>query len=152
MVERSFKGLWRNPILTSVTFKNPHNAPLLSWEVHLIGFHGTGKWSSQKISLHINILELKAVHYACQGNVGQQGRYLLHKPTMGKGSQSLCEESLTLWNWYTSHHIEFSVIYLPDLQNAIPDSLSRNFHQEHEWELSDSICFMAASRSGACQK
>lgn len=57
----------------------------------------------------------------------------------GGRSQALCTKSIKLCNRCISHHIHISAVYLPGLQNAVPDSISRHFSLHNEWELNNEV-------------
>lgn len=57
----------------------------------------------------------------------------------GACSHSLCTAALKLWNWCIIHNTAITAAYLPGRQKKIADTLSRQFSQEHEWELNNEI-------------
>lgn len=97
--------------------------------------------------LHINILELWVVHYACHQflpkikghsiRIVTDNRAVMYYINSQEGakSPSLCIETIKLWNLCLTHQIDISVAFLPAMQNTMADVLIGYFHQDHEWEL-----------------
>lgn len=107
-----------------------------------------GSWSPTEALLHINLLELQAVHNVCTqflpmikqktiqiltDNVACMF-YMNRQGPRGR-SHSLCVEAMRLWNWCITHNSHITASYRLRHQNTTADALSRNFSQDHEWEL-----------------
>ncbi|XP_053897493.1 uncharacterized protein LOC128844114 [Malaclemys terrapin pileata] len=123
------------------------DASLIGWGTHLNSFAAQSKWPLSKISLHIHLLELRAVrntyaHFlplitgshikilmdniACMYYINHQGE---------ARSLSLCMEAMKLCNWCISHNVTLSVAYLPGTQNMIVDKRSHTFPHNYKWEM-----------------
>lgn len=65
---------WKSPgnVCQGVPFVQPsptklvvNNTSLLGWGAHLVSFRMYSLWLEQEASLHINVLELQAIHNTC---------------------------------------------------------------------------------------
>ena len=113
------------------------NASRAGWGAHLPDQSVSGVWSHQESSLHINLLELKALFLAlrafshlvtdhrvtamCDNStvvayVNKQG---------GTVSDSLCSLTGQLLRWTQSNRVQLEVRYLPGQSNVLADLLSR---------------------------
>ena len=118
------------------------------WGAHLLDQSASGLWSYQETSLHINILEMKALFLAllafqdtttdqrvtamCDNSsvvayVSKQG---------GTVSDSLCELTGQLLRWTEADKVLLEARYLPGQSNVLADLLSRrNQVLGTEWSL-----------------
>lgn len=117
---------------------------------HLNGLTMECKWSPAEISLHINVLELRAIRNACSlflPLICDPAKILTDNITCmyhinHKGqarSHSLYTEAMRLWNWCISHNVILSMAYLLGMQNSIGDNLSRKFMYDHQLEIHPSL-------------
>lgn len=113
-----------------------------------LGHHtAQGMWTPWDTRLHINILELWAVHLMWKDFlllIRSLHVQLLSDNIMavvyinkhgGTGSPSLCFKSVRLWNWCIQNQLMLQAVYLPCFQNSLDDTLSRTFYLNHGWEL-----------------
>ncbi|KAM7166314.1 uncharacterized protein RBU57_007209 [Macrochelys suwanniensis] len=127
------------------------DASLIGWGAHLGHHNVQGKWSPTETRLHINLLELRAVHNACRHFLplirGTSISVLTDNMACmfyinrqgGARSHLLCVEAMNLWNFCIHNNINITASYLPGCQNITADSLSRHFSQEHEWKIHDRV-------------
>lgn len=114
---------------------------LLDWGAHLNNLSVQGRWSISESTLHINILELRAVRNACAhflplienktiqimtDNVAS----LFHINKERRG-HSLCTVAMKLWK-RCIQQITVSADYPLGSQNIMTDILSRKFSHDHE--------------------
>ena len=124
------------------------------WGAHLepLGLMTSGVWSPQESSLHINNLELKAVHKAVSCFLSHlKGHCVLlstDNTTVvsyirrqgGTHSLSLFQEVRSLFLLCQAHDISLQVKYLPGRLNALADSLSRRRQiLPAEWTLHQGV-------------
>lgn len=123
---------------------------LIGWRAHLQNHTIQGCWSQTKTHLHINLLERRAAHNACthffpliknrtiRVMTGIGCMFYINRQE-GAWSHSLCTEAMKRWNWCIQHNINIAAAYLPGCLNTTVDILSRQFDQNHEWELNKMI-------------
>lgn len=124
---------------------------LIGRDTHIHHHAIQGQWSPTETQLHINLLELRAVCNVCLHFLPQIINKTVGVRTSnitcifyinwqgGARSQSLCIEAMRLWNWCISHNITVSASYCPGCQNITADILSRQFFQDHKWEIDDTV-------------
>ena len=118
------------------------------WGAHLLDQSASGLWSNQETSLHINILEMKALFLALQAFRGtitdQRVTAICDNSTVvayvskqeGTVSDSLCELIGQLLRWTEAHNVLLEARYLPGQSNVLADLLSRrNQGLGVEWSL-----------------
>ena len=114
------------------------DASRAGWGAHLLDQSVLGVWSHQESSLHINLLEMKALFLALRsfkdlvtdhrvtvmcdnstvvGYVNKQG---------GTVSDSLCLLTEQLLRWTESNRVQLEARYLPGQSNILADLLSRH--------------------------
>ena len=112
----------------------------------------SGLWSGPSRHLHINVLELRAVHLTLQKLVSKLTghvvklecdnstavAYINHQG--GTRSWSLNQEACQLHEWALSHQIQLQAVHRPGLDNVLADFLSRNRPDPTEWSLLPSVC------------
>lgn len=113
------------------------DASLLCWGPHLDTHPVQGRWSPNKTTLHINLLELRAVRNAClhflpliRSRCIKIMTYdLTHMFYINREvrSPSSYAEAVRLWNWCIDNHIHVSAVYLPSIQCTNADALRRHF-------------------------
>lgn len=64
IVERPTECLFRDPIYIATSILTT-DASLVGWGAHLDNHKISGKWSPTESTLHINLLEFRAVRNAC---------------------------------------------------------------------------------------
>ena len=124
------------------------DAPRSGWGAHLLDQSALGLWSIQETSLHINILEMKALFLALQAfrdTITDQRVTAMCDNSMvvayvskqgGTVSDSLCELTGQLLRWTEAHNVLLEARYLPGQSNVLADLLSRrNQVLGAEWSL-----------------
>ena len=118
------------------------------WGAHLLDRSASGLWSDQETSLHINILEMKALFLALQAFrevvTNQRVTAMCDNSTVvayvckqgGTVSDPLCELTGQLLRWTEDHNMLLEARYLPAQSNVLADLLSRrNQVLAAEWSL-----------------
>ena len=118
------------------------------WRAHLLDRSVSGMWSEQESSLHISLLEMKALLLAMKSFVDVVTNHRV--PAMcdnstvvayvnkqgGTVSDSLCSLTAQLLRWTESHNVHLEARYLPGQSNVLADLLScRNQVLGAEWFL-----------------
>lgn len=153
-------------LLAGVPFHRPQptkqitDASLTGWGAHMDSRTVQRRWSTQKMLLHISVLELRAVRHACK-HFQLQIRYTTTRiltdnvATMfyinrqgGARFPSLSAESIHLWNWCISNNTILTALYIPGVDNLIADSLSRHFPHDHKWEVRTAVLTRIFARWG----
>jgi ribonuclease HI len=128
------------------------DASLEGWGAHCTHLHAQGVWSPQEKSLHINLLELKAVFQALQAFQ----KFLINKPVQiatdnttvvayinkqgGTHSWDLCALLWRILTWCHQRNISLIARHIPGCLNVIADQLSRRGQALHtEWSLHPQI-------------
>jgi ribonuclease HI len=128
------------------------DASLEGWGAHCTHLHAQGRWSNLERSLHINILELKAVLHA----VKAFAKFLINKPVQiatdnttvvayinkqgGTHSWELCALLWRILTWCHQRNIVLSARHIPGCLNVVADQLSRKGQALHtEWSLHPQI-------------
>ena len=124
------------------------DAPRSGWGAHLLDQSALGLWSNQETSLHINILEMKALFLALQPfreTITDQRVTAMCDNSMvvayvskqgGTVSDSLCELTEQLLRWTEAHNVLLEARYLLGQSNVLADLLSRrNKVLGVEWSL-----------------
>ena len=118
------------------------------WGAHLLDQSASGLWSNQETSLHINILEMKALFLPLKAFrdlvTNQRVTAMCDNSTVvayvskqgGTVSDSLCELTGQLLRWTEDHNVLLEARYPPGQSNVLADLLSRrNQVLEAEWSL-----------------
>ena len=124
----------------------------------------SGLWGSkERLSAHINLLELRAVFLMLRKVTGQvRGQVVLAEcdnttavaylnKQGGTRSQTLCQEAMAIHEWLISHQVHLSAVHRPGVNNHLADFLSRNRPNPTEWALADSVCARLWERWGRPQ-
>ena len=148
----------RNNTLLGVPFKAPiphlvltTDASNLGWGGHIDDMKTSGLWETAVESEHINMLELRAVFRSLtffrtlvrnktvlvQSDNTTVVAYINHQG--GTRSFSLCRLTLDLFKWLAMNNTTLVASYLPGVQNAIADGLSRGKVSPTEWALHKGI-------------
>ena len=118
-----------------------------------------GRWTQEETSLHINILELKAVLFALKSlakvyqmtnahvkfkidNTPAQA-FINHQG--GTKSVGLCNQAQELWKWCLLHQTIVSAEHLPGIHNWDADQALRIFNDCTEWMISPHLLREALS-------
>ena len=121
------------------------------WVAHMDQCRIYGSWSQQEQSLHINILEMRAIRYALiRFNLPTDSVILVNSDNStvvayvnkqgGTRSVTLMEETYLLFHLLQEKQWFLRASYLPGARNVIADSLSRqNQILPSEWSLHPSI-------------
>lgn len=105
-----------------------------------------GRWSEQEQSLHINVLETKAILFALLCFVKQRGlavRILSDNSTAvtyvnkkgGVHSTKCLEMAQKIWDYAEKLDLKLYAAHIPGKHNVLADLYSRNFKDNTEWEL-----------------
>ncbi|XP_028403388.1 uncharacterized protein LOC114526085 [Dendronephthya gigantea] len=106
-----------------------------------------GRWSAAEQEQHINALELRAAFFGlkafCPGMGDNHVRLELDNTTAiayiknmgGSKSEDLNQLACELWDWCITRNIWVSAAHIPGVHNIIADRRSRQFKDEHEWQL-----------------
>lgn len=123
--------------LSSPTLLLIMEASLIDRAVHLNSHKVQGKWFPSESTLHINLLELKAVRNAyahflplirdTNTKIMTDNIMYMHYLNChgGTRSSSQCTEALKLWNWCICQNVLISAAYLLGVQNITAESLSQ---------------------------
>ena len=145
----------RDHLLSGMRFGTPaldlrlySDASQSGWGAHLLDRTVSRVWSDQESSLHINLLEMKALFLALQSF---QKIVADHRVTAmcdnstvvayvnklgGTVSDSLCLFTGQLLQWTEPHNVHLEARYLPGQSNVLADLLSRrNQVLGSEWSL-----------------
>ena len=153
---------WVDPqhLLAGVPFTQPDadvqlfsDASTQGWGAHLLHLRASGLWSPQETMLHINLLEMKAVHLGlqsflefCQGQtvlvMSDNSTVVSHIQRQGgTRSWTLCSQTLRLLQWCQAHDISLRSRFIPGRRNVLADQLSRRSQiLPAEWSLHPDVC------------
>jgi hypothetical protein len=109
-----------------------------------------GKWNWQERLLHINHLELKAIHFALLAfkDISNQSvlirtdnttcvAYINHQG--GTMSAALSKSTEEIWNLCLERTLKIQAEHIPGIQNVIADQASRMKTDRHDWMLNPTI-------------
>ena len=117
------------------------------WGAHCLGKSVGGQWSQKESQLHINLLELKAVHLALLTFSKAQNLKSVHiqmdnmtalsylVKMGGTHSRELTSLAKEIWDFLLSEQITITAEYLPGVLNVQADRASRHFQDSSEWLL-----------------
>jgi hypothetical protein len=141
---RSWVALKPSLILTT-------DASMEAWGAHLNQFKLQGRWTSRQVNLHINNLEMLAVHKALLGFEHLvQGRTVLVQTDNttvlnyinkagGTRSPQMCQLTWDMFQWCIAHQVQLVATHIPGRYNVLADKLSRQIVPQTEWELNSRI-------------
>ena len=129
------------------------DASMEGWGAHMGEFMIQGTWSPQESKLHINVLELKAVHYALKELVSRSPHHKVIQVVTdnttvacyinkqgGTRSPNLVAITWSLLAWCHSREITLSARHIPGVMNVLADQLSRKQQIIHtEWSLNKEV-------------
>ena len=146
-VDKAFNPISHgNPVIELRT-----DASKKGWGVYLDGDTTQGLWSVSESQLHINELELKAVHFAVQA---------FGKRLKNKHVKILCDNSTTvayvnamggtkspncnqiaydIWDWCVNNNSWLTATHIAGVENIEADKESRLFNDRTEWTLKREI-------------
>lgn len=109
-----------------------------------------GRWSQTETTLHINVLESKAILFALHSLVKTKGlaikilsdnstavSYLNKKG--GVHSPKCLQISQQIWDYAELMNLKLCAAHIPGKHNFLADMYSRNFKDNTEWELNPDI-------------
>ena len=110
----------------------------------------SGQWSVNEAKEHINYLELQAILFGLRcfkDLLSQNVRIHCDNTTAvayvnkfgGCHNKQLNELSKELWFWCIDKNVNIMAVHIAGVENAIADSLSRDFNTSVEWSLNDSV-------------
>lgn len=114
----------------------------LGWGSHLEPLKMPGFWSTQNLSLHINIRTLQVIQLACpaflphirgRGMVTNNTTVMFYVNKQGAQSSLFCQEAILLWDVCIGNSILLKVDDFTGAQNMLADLLSRWFISHHMW-------------------
>lgn len=126
------------------------DSSLLGWGFVYEGNKAGGRWTDQEKTLHINVLELKAILFALKA-LGDKIRNK-HVKVLSDSTTAVCyvtnfggcksvecnEVSKSIWSWCIENHVWVSCAHIAGKQNEA-DAPSRQFNDRLEWELRDDV-------------
>ncbi|XP_046573530.1 uncharacterized protein LOC124281640 [Haliotis rubra] len=109
-----------------------------------------GRWSEIEQSMHINVLELKAIYLAlltfCKGIKDQSIMVQVDNQTamayvnrFGAKSVSLLQVTKQIWGFCLQNRMFSTAVYLPGVENIHADWESRHFNDSSDWMLNPNI-------------
>ena len=123
------------------------------WKAYCQGRSIGGQWSLQESTLHINVLELKALHLALltytklfqlkaihvqiDNMTGAALSYLIK--IGGTHNKDMIDLAKDIWTLVLPEGITITAEYLPGVLNTKADWASRNFQDSSEWLLSQKV-------------
>ena len=110
----------------------------------------TKEWSLSESSLHINILEIKAIkytlvslcknvsnfHLCVKSDSATAVSYINRK---GGSVMSLFIECKEIWLWCCARKIHISAVHVKGKENLVADYLSQVFSDSTEWKLNEDV-------------
>jgi len=150
---------WKTTVLESFDFiklNNPNyvistDASLKGWGAKFENVTTGGLFTQAEKTLHINVLELKAIHLGlkslCRDLKGTHIKVLSDNSTsvfcinnMGSCASMSCDfETKMIWNWAIERNIWISASHIPGSQNTEADKESRKNETYTEWKLNENI-------------
>ena len=122
------------------------------WGAHLGDEKVSGVWSEQDRSLHINMLEMKAVQLALVGLAGSVRRQVVRlccdnstvvtylRKEGGTKADHLTDLAIEILSWCDQNQVTLVPVHLAGAKNVTADSLSRRgVAQPGEWEMQPSL-------------
>ena len=139
------KVLERDPNITMYT-----DASNEGWGAHVGKRTTGGRWSAEEKDQHINVLELRAIDFALRSLCDSQQTHikvftdnttaLAYVRNQGGVRSLQCNEvAQDIWEWCETRDIWLSVAHIPGICNELADYKSRNFSDNTEWSLKQSI-------------
>ena len=122
-----------------------------------------GSWSPRESLLHMNTLELRAVHLALRGFLpALEGSHILVRTDNtsavyhinhqgGVRSQQSLREAQRLLQWAFPRFATLRAMHLPGVENQVADLLSRGRPPPGEWRLNPSVVLEVWERFGRAE-
>lgn len=110
--------------------------------------------------MHINILELRAIHLACQTFLpiirswhiqllsNNMTAVVYIKKQSSTQSPSFCVKAIHLWNRCPRHGVTLHAVHLLGTSSSLADMLCRSFYTNHKRELHDPMLRLIFHRCG----
>ena len=129
------------------------------WGAHVNDVSTGGRWTEFESSLHINVLELKAIFFALK-SFCKQDRIHVHLVTdnttalayvkhMGGVRSNDCNQiACDIWSWAENKLIWLTISHIPGVQNVVADYKSRHFSDNVEWALNQTLFQKISNRFG----
>ena len=130
------------------------------WGAHSDGVQANGRWTDLEQKQNINVLELLAAKFAlfsfCKSSIPSHIRLMLDNTTAvsyinhqgGTISVACNKVSRDMWEWAEQNHTWISAAHVPGTINTIADSESRQFDDDTEWSLTDTIFSIIVNKFG----
>lgn len=108
----------------------------------------SGSWSQDESYNHINILELKAVHFCIlsfSSILANKSIYIYSdnittvfyiNKVGGTHSKELCKIAIEIWNSLSTYNIKCKAFHIPGVQNSLADDCSRRINDPNDFALS----------------
>ncbi|XP_063775051.1 uncharacterized protein LOC134910673 [Pseudophryne corroboree] len=134
------------------------DASLRGWGAVTQGRNFQGLWSTREISLHINILELRAIYNALSQArpLLQNGPVLIQSDNItavthvnrqgGTRSRRAMAEATRILRWAENHVLALTAVFIPGVDNWEADFLSRHDLHPGEWGLHPEVFQMLVNR------
>ena len=120
------------------------------WGAHVGHLATGGRWSQEEKGDHINVLELRAIEFGLKSLCEETSAhvrvftdnmtalaYVNHQG--GVKSPDCNEAAQKIWAWCEERDIWLSVAHIPGILNERADYESRNFADNIEWSLKESL-------------
>ena len=127
------------------------DASLLGWGCAFDSQTTGGQWSDSEASLHINVLELKAILFSIKSflnslsnvhiRIRSDSSTAVHYINNLGGVKSIPCHKVTkdIWLWAIKRGNLLSAEFLPGQLNVVADKASRIFDENTEWQISVSV-------------
>ena len=129
------------------------DASLVGWGGHTQSWQACGQWTERESSLHINILEIRAMRLCLQKLPGLRGgevialqgdntTALAYIKNLGGTRSSQCyEEAKAVWLWAEEKGVTLVTRFVAGCLNVEADALSRkSLVVQSEWVLNQWVC------------
>ena len=146
-VDKAFNPISHgNPVIKLRT-----DASKKGWGVYLDGDTTQGLWSVSESQLHINELELKAVHFAVQAFgerlknkhvkiLCENSTTVAYVNVMGGAKSPGCNQiAYDIWDWCVNNNTWLTATHIPGVENTEADKESWLFNDRTEWTLKREI-------------
>lgn len=146
-IMNSFKYIKESPPTEIITT----DASKKGWGAVYNGLSTGGLWTNDEASLHINLLELKAIQFGLCSYLDKMHDEHIRIRTDNTTSVSYvnnlggvksieCHKIVKrIWEWAIERNNFLSAVHLPGSENLLADKASRIFDENTEWEIDDNI-------------
>lgn len=128
------------------------DASLMGWGAHYNDLSWNGRWNSEELFLHINVLELYAVYFAlksllCTSLRNSYFRIRTDNTTAvsyinkkgGTRSPDCSVIAFKIWSLLEHYNCFVIATHIPGSHNVLADIYSRKFNDNIEWTLSQDL-------------